>query len=64
MESAHLGGVHLFELERYSALAFSIPMKGDQISATVGDAIDLSLPQNNGASVGSGADGTHQLARA
>ena len=50
MESAHLGGVHLFELERYSALAFSIPMKGDQISATVGDAIDLSLPQNNGAS--------------
>jgi hypothetical protein len=31
----------LFELERYSALAFSIPIKGGQISATVGDAIDF-----------------------
>ena len=31
----------MFELERYWALNVSIPMKGDQISATVGDAIDF-----------------------
>jgi len=37
----------LFELERDAALAFSIPMKGGQVLATVGEAIDFvtRLPQ-------------------
>lgn len=34
-------GVILFELQRDSALAFSIPMKSGQVLATVGDAIDF-----------------------
>jgi len=40
-------GVILFELQRDSALAFSIPIKSGQVLATVGDAIDFvgRLPQ-------------------
>jgi hypothetical protein len=34
-------GVVLFELERDSALAFSIPIRGGQVLATIGDAIDF-----------------------
>lgn len=37
----------MFELERDTALAFSIPIKGDHVLTTVGDAIDFvgKLPQ-------------------